>query len=112
MDLLISYRRKDWVAARTLANDLGKLIEGSIFIDYKSIDETEFEKSILNHIGDATAVLVLVTEKTFAADRIHNDHDWVRKEIAIAEPNELGLSKEGNMPGFCLLRLTKPIVGA
>src|ERR1700693_2684123 len=84
MKLFISYRRKSWPSVHLLEENLGEQIEGSIFVDYKSIDETDFERSILHHLRESDIVLVVVTQDTFAPDRIHHDDDWVRREIALA----------------------------
>src|SRR5690242_3214845 len=84
MKIFISYRRKSWPFIRLLAEKLSEQIKGKIFIDYTSIDATDFEQSILRHLRESDIVLVVVTEFTFATDRIHNDDDWVRREIALA----------------------------
>jgi hypothetical protein len=84
MKLFISYRRKSWPSVQLLEENLGEQIEGSIFVDYKSIDDTDFERSIIHHLRDSDIVLVVVTEDTFAPNRIHNEKDWVRREIALA----------------------------
>lgn len=92
MELFISYRRKSWPFSHRLAEELKHYISCDIFIDYASIDETDFESSILRHLAESAGVLLVVSEHTFAPERIHNDDDWVRREIALA------------------LRLEKPIV--
>src|SRR5579859_2915259 len=84
MKLFISYRRKSWPSVRLLEEELGKQIVGRIFVDYKSIDDTDFERSIMHHLRESDIVLVVVTEDTFAPNRIHNENDWVRREIALA----------------------------
>src|SRR5262249_6182831 len=49
-------------------------------IDFIGMDETDFESSILQNLRASDAVLVIVTEHTFE-DRIHEEDDWVRREI-------------------------------
>lgn len=78
--IFISYRRKSWPSAHKLAEDLGKILDAEIFIDFKSIDDSDFEKSILRNLRDSDVVVVIVTEDTFS-DRIREDSDWVRREI-------------------------------
>lgn len=84
MKVFISYRRKSWPFTQRLAEELGKLIDADIFVDYSGIDETDFEHSILTHLRTSDAVLVIVTEYTFAPDRINQADDWVRREIGLA----------------------------
>ena len=91
-EVFISYRRKSWAVVHLLQERLKEHIKGNIFVDYISIDDTDFEKSILRHLRESNIVLVVVTELTFAPDRISNEDDWVRREIALA------------------LKLNKPIV--
>ncbi|MBV9688804.1 MAG: toll/interleukin-1 receptor domain-containing protein [Ktedonobacteraceae bacterium] len=84
MKFFISYRRKGWPFVHNLAEHFGKQINGSIFVDYTSIDEADFEHSILRHLRESDIVLVVVTELTFAPERINQDNDWVRREISLA----------------------------
>src|SRR5690349_21478922 len=84
MKLFISYRRKTWPFTQRLAEDLGELIDGEVFVDYSGIDETDFESSILRNLRESDAVLVVVSEDTFSSVRIHREDDWVRREIAYA----------------------------
>ena len=84
MKIFISYRRKSWGSVHLLAEKLNKQIKADIFVDYTSIDDTDFERSILLHLRESDIVLIVVTEYTFAPERIHNDNDWVRREIALA----------------------------
>lgn len=80
MKLFISYRRKTWAFAQNLLEKLRLYIEDEIFMDLHGVSEADFEKSILANLRSSHAVLLVVSEFTFA-DRIHNDNDWVRKEI-------------------------------
>lgn len=79
--LFISYRRKSWGHATQLRDNLARLLDADIFMDFTSIDQDEFETAILAHLQASDVVLVVVTEHTFAPDRIHRDDDWVRREI-------------------------------
>ncbi len=78
--LFISYRRKSWAFTDRLVDELGKRLDAEIFIDRASVDQDDFEQSILHHLTTSDAVLLIVSEHTFA-DIIHRDHDWVRREI-------------------------------
>jgi hypothetical protein len=44
--LFISYPSESWNFAQRLANDLTEQINDDIFIDYRSIDNADFEKAI------------------------------------------------------------------
>ncbi len=78
--LFISYRRKSWSFTHRLADELRKRLDAEIFVDMDGVDDTNFEKSILGHLRDSQAVLLVISEHTFA-DRVHRDDDWVRREI-------------------------------
>jgi len=88
MKLFISYRRKTVHFAQRLVEKLGLYIQDDIFVDIDGVDDANFEKSILSHLRSSVAVLLIVSEYTFA-DRIHNDADWVRKEIREALINNI-----------------------
>jgi formylglycine-generating enzyme required for sulfatase activity len=79
--LFFSYRRNSWPFTRQLANDLEDRLDASIFVDFQSMDETDFESGILRNLGESDAVLVIVSEQTFARERIFLEEDWVRREI-------------------------------
>lgn len=79
--LFISYRRKSWAFTDRLANDLRNILDAEIFVDFTGMDETDFESSILRNLRESDAVLLIITEHTFASERIHHDDDWVRREI-------------------------------
>jgi len=81
--LFISYRRKSSPFTLLLANKLSEKLNADIFIDFQSIDQADFETSILRHLKASDAFLLMVTEYTFA-ERIHRDDDWVRLEIRTA----------------------------
>src|SRR5262245_19419160 len=78
--LFISYRRESWGFTHRLADDLRERLDAEVFVDMDSIDQADFEASIVNHLRNSNAVLLIVSETTFA-DRIHRDDDWVRREI-------------------------------
>ena len=78
--LFISYRRKSWAFTHRMADELAHRLDAEIFVDLDSIDEDDFEHAILKHLRKSDAVLLVVSEHTFA-DRIHKDDDWVRREI-------------------------------
>src|SRR5512141_2755625 len=78
--VFVSYRRVNWSFTYWLAEELGKLLDAEIFVDYSGIDETDFERSLLRNLRESDAVILVVDEQTFEA-RIHNDKDWVRREI-------------------------------
>ncbi len=84
MKLFISYRRKSWSFTTLLAEKLKAQIEADIFVDMTGIDETDFEQSISRHLRESDIVLVIITEYTFIQERIHEEKDWVRREIALA----------------------------
>jgi hypothetical protein len=78
--LFISYRRKSWSLAQQLAEKLRERLDAEIFVDIQGVDEVDFKQSLVKHIRECTALLLVVTEHTFT-DRIHRDSDWVRFEI-------------------------------
>ncbi len=78
--IFISYRRKSWGFTHRLADQLRERLDADIFVDVDSIDQTDFESAIVNHLRNSDVVLLVISETTFA-DRIHRDDDWVRREI-------------------------------
>jgi formylglycine-generating enzyme required for sulfatase activity len=86
--LFISYRRRSWPFTHRLADELRKHLDADIFVDYESIDEDEFESSILRNLRESDAVLLIISEHTFT-DRIYQDGDWVRREIREALQNNI-----------------------
>jgi hypothetical protein len=84
MRIFVSYRRLDWPFVHPLVEQLEQYIPGSIFIDYQDIDEDDFEHSISRNLNQSDVVLVVITSHTFAIDRIWQDDDWIRRELAIA----------------------------
>jgi len=78
--IFISYRRKSWPFTHRLTDQLHERLDADIFVDVDSIDQTDFESAIVNHLRKSDVVLLVVSETTFA-DRIHRDDDWVRREI-------------------------------
>ncbi|MCL4880422.1 MAG: SUMF1/EgtB/PvdO family nonheme iron enzyme [Anaerolineae bacterium] len=98
--LFISYRRTNWSFTYWLADELGKLLDAHIFVDFAGIDESNFESALLRNLRESDAVLLIVTEHTFS-DRIFRPNDWVRQEIRAAlemnKPIALALY-EGRIP--------------
>lgn len=88
--IFISYRRKSWTFTDRLVDELAKRLDADIFIDRTSIDQDDFERSILNHLRGSQLVLLIVSEYTFQ-DRIHRDDDWVRLEIREALTRDIPL---------------------
>ncbi|MFC1961405.1 TIR domain-containing protein, partial [Chloroflexota bacterium] len=78
--LFISYRRKSWGFTHRLAAELDELLADKIFIDL-NIDDANFQNALLGNLRESDAVLLIVSEHTFASDRIHRADDWVRREI-------------------------------
>lgn len=89
MRVFISYRRRTWAFAHRLADSLRQKIVGDVFIDVDSIDESDFEQSILRHIQQCDVFLLIVSPETFDPDRIYRERDWVRREVAEALRLEL-----------------------
>ena len=83
LKLFISYRRASWPFTKILARDLGTLLDADIFVDIDGVNDSNFEQSILRHLRESDAVLLVVTDETFGK-RIHQPGDWVRREIALA----------------------------
>ena len=81
MNVFISYRHKDWGIARQIAEQLRRRINGYVFFDERSIDQADFERSILSHLRQSQVVVIIVTENTFAAERIRQSDDWIRREM-------------------------------
>ncbi len=81
MKLFVSYRRNSWPFTQRLAEKLERRLDAEIFIDYKSIDEARFAASIMKHLSESQAVLLIVSDTTFAPHLIHRERDWVRREI-------------------------------
>lgn len=78
--LFISYHRKSGVFTHRLADELCYRLDADIFVDLTGVDEADFEHSILRHLHESDAVLLVISEHTFE-DPIHKDDDWVRREI-------------------------------
>src|SRR5687768_6300307 len=79
--IFVSYRRASWSFTYWLIEELGKLLDAQMFVDYDGIDEANFETSIVRNLQESDVVLLIVSEQTFSPERIHHDHDWVRREI-------------------------------
>src|SRR6266487_4808837 len=81
MNVFISYRHKDWGIARQIVEALKRRINGYVFFDERSIDQGDFERSILSHLRQSQVVIVIVTENTFAPERIRQSNDWILREM-------------------------------
>jgi len=86
--VFISYRRKSWGFTQYLVEKLRERLKAEIFLDMDSVDETNFENSIVTHLRKSSVVLLVITDQTFV-DRIYREDDWVRREIR--EALKLGL---------------------
>jgi hypothetical protein len=98
--LFISYRRKSWGFTHRLDEKLREKLDADIFIDYTGVADADFERSILGALRRSQAMLLVITEETFS-DRIHNDVDWVRREIREALTLDLPIvlvCVEGKLP--------------
>lgn len=78
--VFVSYRRKDWGTTFLMAEHLSQEVDATIFLD-RYIDDADFEASLLRHLRTSSVMMLVVTEHTFASDRIHLERDWIRKEI-------------------------------
>jgi len=83
LNVFVSYRRKSWAFTHRMAGDLKQQLDADIFVDISSIDQADFETSILGHLRISDVVLLVVSDYTFS-ERIHNADDWVRREVALA----------------------------
>lgn len=86
--LFISYRRKSWPFTHRLADELKRRLDAKIFVDLEDVDDDDFEHSILRHLRQSAAMLLIISEHTFT-DRIHRDDDWVRREIREALTHDI-----------------------
>lgn len=80
MKLFISYRRKDWSFALSLAEKLRDYLAAEIFIDFDAVDEPDFDASIMRNLRTSDVFLLVVSEHTFA-ERIFRKSDWLHREI-------------------------------
>lgn len=80
--VFLSYRREvSWAMAHLVRNDL--VAHGfDVFMDVHSIDMGEFEHVILREIESRVHFLVLLEPRSF--DRLADEGDWLRREIAHA----------------------------
>jgi hypothetical protein len=84
MKIFISYRRKTWPFARALADRLQRRLFSRVFVDVDSIDEDDFEHSIMRHLHQSDMFVLIASEHVFAPDYINNPNAWVRREVAEA----------------------------
>ena len=80
-NIFISYRHADQIIAIQIAENLRQQVNGYVFFDERSIDQVDFERSILLHMRQSDIVLIIVTEHTFALERIAKNDDWIRREL-------------------------------
>jgi len=97
--LFISYRRASWSFTYWLVEELRKLLDAEIFVDFTGIDEANFESALLRNLLDSDALLLIVSEHTFEPARILNEKDWVRRELreAIAHNKPIALALYNGM---------------
>ncbi|MBN1428316.1 MAG: SUMF1/EgtB/PvdO family nonheme iron enzyme [Anaerolineae bacterium] len=81
MNIFISYRRKTWPFTHRLAEKLRARLGAKVFVDTDSIDDDDFDTSILKHLRGSDIFVLVVSEYTFDPERIHRESDWVRREI-------------------------------
>ncbi len=80
--VFLSYRREvSWAVAHLVRNDLMQH-DFDVFMDTQNLDSGEFERVILREIEMREHFLVLLEPRSF--DRIADDGDWLRREIAHA----------------------------
>lgn len=87
--IFISYRRavNSGDAGRLYDRLAEKYVKKNVFLDVDNIPAGEtFETYILTHIAESDIFLILLAEGVF--DRIHDENDWVRREIAHALKNK------------------------
>lgn len=88
--VFVSYRRKDWSITHLLADRLETRIDAEIFLD-RSVDAADFETSLMKYLAAASVFILIVTDRTFAPERIHLEDDWVRREIRAALQHQTGI---------------------
>jgi hypothetical protein len=84
MNIFISYRRKTWPFTQRLAEKLRMRLAAHVFVDTDSIDDDDFDDSILKHLRSSDVFVLVVSEQTFDPARINREGDWVRREIGEA----------------------------
>ncbi len=80
--LFISYPSESWNFAQRIAEGITRQLAETVFIDYKNINDADFERAILTNLRASDALLLIVTDHTF--EDIHKDADWIRLEIRTA----------------------------
>jgi hypothetical protein len=120
--VFISYRRQlSWRLAQLVCNDLIKH-RFNTFMDLKNLDSGEFPQAILSQIETREHFVVLLEPGSL--DRIGDDGDWLRREIAHAlahDRNVVPVTADGfkfgrdlvlppdlaRLPSFTALRIPK-----
>lgn len=93
--VFISYRRSNFYSALAVAQYLSSH-NYDVFLDYKSIDNGDFEQIIFNSIESRAHFLVLLTPS--ALERCNDPKDWMRREMEHAikhQRNIVPLTFEG-----------------
>lgn len=102
--VFISYRRKDSDFTRHLVEKLKAKLNDDVFWDYE-IAEDDFARALLRQVRECDVFVLVVSDHTFALDRIHNPDDWIIREVAEAlrleKPTALALY-EGKVPPYDL----------
>jgi len=80
-DVFISYRRKTWPFTHRLAEHIRQTTGWEVFVDVTGVDESRFEDSILKNLRTCRCFVLVVSPETFDPARIHQEGDWVRREI-------------------------------
>lgn len=88
MEIFVSYRHEDWPFTQRLVAQLGQFIGGTIFMDSTGIDDPDFTQSIEQHLQQSNVVLLVVSQYTFASERIERPDDWIRREMRLALQHE------------------------
>ena len=82
--IFLSHRRREWPATHRLRDAINARMAADVFLDVEDVDEADFEHSILTYLRRSSVVVLVITETTFAPERISQPEDWVRREVALA----------------------------
>lgn len=82
--LFISYRRSQGHFVDRLAKAMQERVDGTVFVDLTGIMEDDFEHALMEGIRTCDAFILVVSPDTFAQERISDEDDWIRREIALA----------------------------
>jgi hypothetical protein len=102
--VFVSYRRKDVDFTRHLVEKLRSKLYDDVFWDY-DISEDNFERGLTGEIHACNVFVLVVSDYTFAIERIADPEDWIVREVALAlkigKPIVLALY-EGKTPQYDL----------